>query len=101
MGDNLNISPVIVFLSLFIWGWLLGGIGAILAVPLTLLILAVLESFDVTRGMVMLVRPAAAVATEADEAEKQKAKQMVGGWWTRGKSLIHPDALQEHDKGKP
>ncbi|MFO7681173.1 MAG: AI-2E family transporter, partial [Chloroflexota bacterium] len=90
MGDNLNISPVIVFLSLFIWGWLLGGIGAILAVPLTLLILAVLESFEVTRGMVMLVRPAAASATEADEAEKQKAKQLVGSWWERGKTLIRP-----------
>jgi predicted PurR-regulated permease PerM len=101
MGDNLNISPVIVFLSLFIWGWLLGGIGAILAVPLTLLILAVLESFEVTRGMVMLVRPSAASATEADEAEKQKAKQMVGSWWERGKSLIHPGAVQEPDKGEP
>jgi AI-2 transport protein TqsA len=91
MGDNLNISPVIVFLSLFIWGWLLGGIGAILAVPLTLLILAVLESFDVTRGLVMLVRPAAAAVTEADEAEKQKAKQLVGSWWERGKSFVRPD----------
>ena len=91
MGENLNISPVIVFLSLFIWGWLLGGIGAILAVPMTLLILAVLESFDVTRGLVMLVRPATAAATEADEAEKQKAKQLVGSWWERGKTLIRPD----------
>ncbi len=90
MGDNLNISPVIVFLSLFIWGWLLGGIGAILAVPLTLLILALLESFEGTRGLVMLVRPAAATATEADEAEKQKAKQLIGSWWERGKTLIRP-----------
>ncbi|MBE2225239.1 MAG: AI-2E family transporter, partial [Anaerolineae bacterium] len=101
MGDNLNISPVIVFLSLFIWGWLLGGIGAILAVPLTLLILAVLESFEVTRGMVMLVRPAAASATEADEAEKQKAKQLMGSWWERGKSLIRPGAAQANDEGEP
>lgn len=101
MGDNLNISPVIVFLSLFIWGWLLGGIGAILAVPLTLLILAVLESFDVTRGMVMLVRPGAASATEADEAEKQKAKQLMGSWWERGKSMIRPGAAQKNDEGEP
>lgn len=101
MGDNLNISPVIVFLSLFIWGWLLGGIGAILAVPLTLLILAVLESFDVTRGMVMLVRPAAASATEADEAEKQKAKQLMDSWWERGKSLVRPGAAQKGDEGEP
>ncbi len=34
MGDRLKISPVVVFVGLFIWGYLLGGIGAILAVPL-------------------------------------------------------------------
>jgi predicted PurR-regulated permease PerM len=100
MGDNLNISPVIVFLSLFIWSWLLGGIGAILAVPLTLLILALLESFEGTRGLVMLVRPAAAIATEADEAEKQKAKQLVGSWWERGKSFVRSGPAQNDDEGK-
>lgn len=94
MGDNLNISPVIVFLSLFIWGWLLGGIGAILAVPLTLLILALLESFDTTRGVMLLIRPSAANDTEADKAEKQKAKQLVGSWWERGKSVLHPSNKQ-------
>jgi predicted PurR-regulated permease PerM len=98
MGDNLHISPVIVFLSLFIWGWLLGGIGAILAVPLTLLILELLESSEVTRGMVMLVRPSAAPASEADEAEKQKAKQMVGSWWERSKSLINVKAFQSDEE---
>jgi AI-2 transport protein TqsA len=89
MGDNLNISPVIVFLSLFVWGWLLGGIGAILAVPLTLLILVILENFEITRGMVMLVRPSSGHAREADEEEKQKARQMVDRWWERGKSFIN------------
>ena len=33
MGQSLKISPVVVFVGLFIWGYLLGGIGAILAVP--------------------------------------------------------------------
>jgi AI-2 transport protein TqsA len=98
MGDNLNISPVIVFLSLFIWGWLLGGIGAMLAVPLTLLILALLESFEGTRGLVMLVRPAVASATEADEVEKQKAKQLVGSWWERGKSFVRSGTAQKDNE---
>ncbi|MCL4264978.1 MAG: AI-2E family transporter [Anaerolineae bacterium] len=98
MGDNLHISPVIVFLSLFIWGWLLGGIGAILAVPLTLLILALLESFEGTRGMVMLVRPSTGSASEADEAEKQKARQLLGNWWERGKSMINPKSYRADEE---
>jgi predicted PurR-regulated permease PerM len=49
MGQGLSISPVVVLISLFVWGWLLGGVGAILAVPLTLLIIAILESSKDTR----------------------------------------------------
>ncbi len=35
MGNRLKISPVVVFVGLFIWGYLLGGVGALLAVPMT------------------------------------------------------------------
>src|SRR3990172_13221443 len=46
MGQGLKISPVVVFVGLFMWGFLLGGIGALLAVPLTLLVLVLMENFD-------------------------------------------------------
>ena len=49
MGQRLKISPVVVFVGLFIWGYLLGGIGAILAVPMTLLVLIIMENFEGTR----------------------------------------------------
>jgi AI-2 transport protein TqsA len=35
-GHELDISPAIVLLSVFFWGWILGIFGALLAVPLTL-----------------------------------------------------------------
>ncbi len=35
VGQSLNLSPVIVLLSLLFWGWLWGPIGMFLAVPLT------------------------------------------------------------------
>jgi AI-2 transport protein TqsA len=38
MQKGLDISILVVILSLIFWGWILGGIGAILAVPLTLTI---------------------------------------------------------------
>jgi len=55
MGQGLGISPVVVFISLFVWGWLLGGVGAILAVPLTMIIMAVLHNFDNTRWIAVLM----------------------------------------------
>lgn len=36
IGEEFNISILIVFLSLLFWGWVLGPIGAILSIPLTL-----------------------------------------------------------------
>ena len=55
MGKGLGIGAVVVFLSLFFWGFLLGGIGAILAVPLTMIVMAVLNSFPNTRWIAVLM----------------------------------------------
>src|SRR3546814_6440671 len=34
LGRSLSLNPVIVFVSLLLWGWLLGPAGLLLAVPL-------------------------------------------------------------------
>ena len=83
MGDNLNISPIIVFLSLFVWGWLLGAIGAILAVPMTLMVLVILERFESTRGFVRLIRPGA-----GDDADAIKAREKIGGAFQKARSVV-------------
>jgi predicted PurR-regulated permease PerM len=36
MGEELNLSLSIIFISLIVWSWILGPIGAILAIPLTI-----------------------------------------------------------------
>ncbi len=38
MGRHLPLNPVAVFLSLLYWGWVWGGAGALLAVPLTVML---------------------------------------------------------------
>ena len=41
-GEGLNMSILWVFLSLVFWGWLLGAVGALLAIPLTMMVKRVL-----------------------------------------------------------
>jgi predicted PurR-regulated permease PerM len=38
MKTSLDISPLVVILSLIFWGWLLGPAGTILAIPLTMVV---------------------------------------------------------------
>lgn len=45
-GDKLNLSPVVVLLSLVFWGWLWGIVGALLAVPLAAIIKIVCENVE-------------------------------------------------------
>ena len=77
MGDRLKISPLVVFVSLFVWGYLLGGIGAILAVPMTLLVLILLENYEGTRPLVILFR----YTGEDKTGERKAAKEYLQDWW--------------------
>ncbi|MBN1557379.1 MAG: AI-2E family transporter [Lentisphaerae bacterium] len=46
MGDRLNLSPVVVLLSLLFWGWLWGFVGALLSVPIASAIKIVCENIE-------------------------------------------------------
>jgi predicted PurR-regulated permease PerM len=54
MGRRLNLSPLIVILSLSFWGMLWGVVGMFLAVPLTSIILIVLSNFPSTQNVALL-----------------------------------------------
>jgi AI-2 transport protein TqsA len=55
MGRGLSLSPTVVFLSFVFWAWLLGGPGAFLALPLTLFVAVMLETFPETRWVARLM----------------------------------------------
>lgn len=46
VGDAVGISASLTFLSLVVWAWILGPLGAVLAVPLTLLVKALFIDVD-------------------------------------------------------
>lgn len=55
MGKGLGLSTLVVFLSLTFWGWLLGAIGLLLSVPLTLAVKWVLTASSETRYLADLM----------------------------------------------
>lgn len=87
MGDRLRISPVIVFIGLFVWGYMLGGIGAILAVPMTMLVLIIMENFDGTRSLAILMR----YTGEEKKEERREAANHVRGIWGKVKGTFTSD----------
>jgi len=55
MGKGLDLSPLVVFVSLVLWGWVLGPVGMLLSIPLTIMIKIALESQHETRWISIML----------------------------------------------
>ncbi len=55
MGRRMNLSPLIVFMSLIFWGWLWGPLGMLLSVPLTMVLRILLEGSPATKPFATLM----------------------------------------------
>jgi predicted PurR-regulated permease PerM len=55
MGKTLDISSLVVFLSLIFWGWILGPIGMLLAIPLTVVVKIGLEVYPKTKWLAQII----------------------------------------------
>jgi predicted PurR-regulated permease PerM len=77
VGSELNLSPLVVFLSVIVWAWILGPAGALLAVPLTIGLVMILEAFPSSQGIAALLRnkvePQPGIVDEAATLGRQAA----------------------------
>jgi len=55
MGNRLNLSPLVILVSLIFWGTLWGPIGMLLSVPIMVIINIVLAHIEVTRPIAVLL----------------------------------------------
>lgn len=54
-GNRLNLSPLVIILSLVFWGKIWGILGAFFCVPLTVIIFIILSNFEATRPIAILL----------------------------------------------
>jgi len=55
MGQTLNLSPLVVFVSLILWGYIWGIVGMFICVPITVILVIILSNFESTRWVSILL----------------------------------------------
>ncbi|MDR0562329.1 MAG: AI-2E family transporter [Spirochaetaceae bacterium] len=72
MGDNLGISPIIILISLMLWGWIWGFVGMIFAVPMTVIIKILCENIPFLEPLSILLGSRKATMSKKVELESMK-----------------------------
>lgn len=71
MGRRLGLSTLVVFLSLIFWGSLLGLIGMVLSIPLTMIVKLACESNESTRWLAVMLGPEPSPESMPPAAKKE------------------------------
>ena len=66
MGDSLNISPLVVIISLIVWGAIWGVLGMVLSVPITVMMIIIMAQFPATKNIAIMLSANGEVKQEED-----------------------------------
>jgi predicted PurR-regulated permease PerM len=73
MGDKLGLSPLVILLSLLIWGWLWGFAGFIIAVPMMVIVKIICENIPMLEPISILLGSRKAVHAKTSETGPKEA----------------------------
>jgi AI-2 transport protein TqsA len=76
MGQALGLSPLIVLVSMVVWGWLLGPVGALVSAPLTMVIKHALAHSDDLRWLAELLGPSPKPTGKSGEKDPDSADEL-------------------------
>jgi AI-2 transport protein TqsA len=79
IGDSVGLSATVTFLALLFWAWILGPLGALLAIPMTLLVKAVLVDSDPRAQWVEALLGAEPSTPKKDKDTKASRKHAGNG----------------------
>jgi len=77
VGDALGLTATISFLSLIFWAFVLGPLGAILALPMTLLVKAIFVDADPANAWIQPLLSGEKAAEETPPAEKRRRRFLL------------------------
>jgi len=79
IGDDIAISPALMFVALMLWAWMFGTLGALLAGPMTAMMIVIMASFDDTRWLAILfsAEDSPLVADKINDAEEKQENQSM------------------------
>ena len=76
MGQALGLSALVVLLSMVVWGWLLGPVGALVSAPLTMVIKHALAQADDLRWLAELLGPSPKPAGKSGAKKPDSADEL-------------------------
>ena len=76
-GKGLNLPVLLVFVSFLFWSWVFGFVGALLAIPATLFVKALLQGRQETRFLVVLL--SGKVEEEAESITEERIVESKPG----------------------
>ncbi len=93
MGRRLGLSTLVVILSLLFWAWVWGPVGALLAVPVTMIVKIMLENTADLRWMAILLDKSPPPTTGLAVTDRSESA-------SHGSSVGRPDVAEPATRGE-